>query len=211
MTEMIRKIVKGVNMPDTVQEGIEQALEKQDKIDKIQTTGQRAIRYLDEKKTIEAGKKEIQKKIEKEYKRKLLENREGRDLAQQKLWDEESGCNRSGVDEAEELRKFLTENIPQEELTKEARQQFIIEYLDGAMQLPEFWMGKIEKPEEKPQKDEIELLETRISQGIKGFLIRNKTTGKKFFVPDLQNLNKNIADKLPASIKLKFKFYHISD
>ena len=210
MQGRIQKIVEGVKMPDTVQEGIEEALERQDEIDKIQTTEHRATEYLDDKKTIEAGKKEIQKKIEREYKRKFLDTQQARNLVEQKLQDEGRSRKMLGVVEAKELRKAVAANMPQKELTEDARQQLIIDYLDEVMQLSEFWTGKIEKPDEKPQKEEIELLERRTSHGIMGYLIRNKTTGKKFFVPDLLNLNKNIADKLPAAIKINFRLYHIS-
>ncbi len=99
--------------------------------------------------------------------------------------------------------------MPQEELTEGAKQQLIIDYLDEVMQLPEFWRGKMDKPDEKPQKEEIELLERRAYHGIMGYLIRNKTTGKKFFLPNWQNLNKNIADKLPTALKINLKLYKI--
>jgi membrane-associated HD superfamily phosphohydrolase len=210
MEGKIQKIVKGVKMYDTVQEGIEEALEKQDAIDKIQTTKQRAIKHLEDKKTTEAGKKEIQKKIEKEYKRKFLDTQQAKDLVEQKLQDEGRSRKPLGVVETEELRKVVAATMPPKELSEEARQQLIIDYIDEVMQLSEFWTGKMEKPDEKPQKEEIELLERRKCQGIMGYLIRNKATGKKFFVADLQNLNKNVADKLPAAIKINFKLYNVS-
>lgn len=208
MEEKIQKIIKGVKMPDTFEEGIKEALEKQDEIDKIQTSRHRANEHLDLKKKIEAGKGEIQKKIEKEYRRKFLDSLHTKDIVEQKLQDEAKGRKTLGVVETEELKKGVAVSEPQKELTEEARQQLIIDYLDEVMQLPEFWTG-IEKQDEKPQKEEIELLEKRKSHGITGYLISNKITGKKFFVPDLHNLNKNIVDKLPASIKINLKLYNI--
>jgi len=210
MAGKIQKIVEGVKMHDTLEEGIKEALEKQDAIDKIQTTKHRAIKFLEDKKKAEAGKKEIQKKIEKEYRRKFLNTRQDKDLVEQRLQDEGRGRKTLGVVDTDELRKAAAVNMPQKELTEEARQQLIIDYLDEVMQLPEFWTGKMEKPDEKPQKEEIELLERRTCQGIMGYLIRNKATGKKFFVADLQNLNENIADKLPPAIRINFKLYNIS-
>ncbi|MBF0506146.1 MAG: hypothetical protein HQL09_04860 [Nitrospirae bacterium] len=210
MAGKIEKIVKGVKIYDTVQEGIEDALQQQDVIDKIQTTKHRAIEYLDGKKAIEAGKKEIQKKIEREYKRKFLDSQQAKNLIEQRLQDEGSGRKTLGVVKADELRKVVAEKMPQTEPTEEERQQLIIDYIDGVIQLPEFWAGKMEKPDEKPQKEEIEVLERRAFHGIRGYLIRNKTTGKRFFVPDLQNLNRNVADKLPPAIKINFKRYRIS-
>ncbi len=85
MAERIQRIVKGVKIPDTVQEGIKEALEKQNAIDKIQTTGHRASGSLDARKTIEAGKEEIQKKIEKEYKRKFLNTQQAKDSCPAKV------------------------------------------------------------------------------------------------------------------------------
>jgi hypothetical protein len=211
MAGKIQKIIEDVKMPETVQEGIKEALEKQDAIDQIQTTDHRAIDYLEIKRTIKTGRDEIEKKIEKEHRRKFLESQEDKSLVEQRLRDEGRGGNKTlGVVEAEELRNVMTKNVPQKELTEEERQRHIIDYLDEVMQLPEFWTGNMEKQDEKPQKEEIELLERRAYEGIRGYLIRNKTTGKKFFVPDLQNLNRNVADKLPSAIKISFKRYNIS-
>ncbi len=209
MAGTIDKIVRGVKMHDTLQEGIEEALAKQDEIDKIESTKNRSTKYLEDKRTAEALKKEIEKKIEREQKRKFLDAQQARNLVEQRLQDEGRARKKSGVAESEELTKDVSSNLPQGELTEAARQQLIMDYLDEVMQLPEFWKGKMEKPDEKPQKEEIELLERRTLQGIKGYLIRNKTTGKKFFVPNLHNLNKNIADGLPAAIKINFKLYNI--
>ena len=197
-------------MHDTVQEGIEEALEKQDAIDKIQSTQHRTTEHLEDKKTIEAGKIEIQKKIEKEYKRKLLTTQQARNFIEQRMQDEGRGLKALGVVEAEELQKNVAATMPQKELTEEERDQLVIDYLDEVMQLSEFWTGRMETPDEKPKKEEIELLEKRKFHGIMGYLIRNRSTGKKFFIADLHSLNKNIADKLPAALKMNFKRYHIS-
>ncbi|MBF0506092.1 MAG: hypothetical protein HQL09_04585 [Nitrospirae bacterium] len=210
MAGKIQKIVKGVKLYDTAQEGIEEALVRQDEIDKIQTTGLRAIKYLAGKKAIATGKKEIQKKIEREYKRKSLDSQQAKNLIEQRLQEEGRGGKTLGVVEADELRKVVAEEMPHREPTEEARRQLTIDYIDVVMQLPEFWTGQMEKPDEKPQKEEIELLEKRAYHGIMGYLIRNKTTGKRFFVPDLQNLNRNVADKVPPAIKINLKSYHIS-
>src|SRR5208283_4927672 len=121
------------------------------------------------------------------------------------------GLKTLGVVEPEESKKVVAANMPQKALTEdeEARQQLIIDYLDEVMQQPEFWTDQLYKPDEKPQKEEIELLERRTFNNIMGYLIRHKTNGKKFFVPDLQNLNKEIADKLPAAIKTNFMLHHV--
>jgi len=195
-------------MPDTFEEGIKEALEKQDEIDKIQTSRHRENERLDVKKRIEAGKDEIQKKIEQEYRRKFLDILHGKDIVEQKLQDEAKGRKTLGVVESDELKKGVAVSVPQKELTEEEKQQLIIDYIDEVMQLPEFWTG-VEKQDEKPPKEEIELLERRKSHGIMGYLIRNKITDKKFFVPDLHNLNRNIGDKLPASIRINLKLYKI--
>ncbi|MGO9016212.1 MAG: hypothetical protein ACLQF0_14680 [Dissulfurispiraceae bacterium] len=210
MAGKIQKIVRGVRMHDTLQEGIEEALEKQDAIDKIEATKHSSTGYLEYKKTTEARKKEIEKKIERDHKKKLLEIQQAKYRAEQSSRDDGRGRKTPGVVTSEESSNDAAADMPPKELTEEARQQLIIDYLDEVMQLPEFWKGRMEKPDEKPQRDEIELLERRTFHGIMGYLIRNKTTGKKFFIPNLHNLNNNIADKLPAAFKINFKLYNIS-
>lgn len=210
MAGKIQKIVRGVKMHDTLQEGIEEAFEKQDAIDKMEATKHSSARYLEYKKTAEARKKEIEKKIEKDHKKKLLEIQEAKYRAEQSLRDDERGRKKPGVVTSEEPDDDADASMPQKELAEAVRQQLIIDYLDEVMQLAEFWKGRMEKADEKPQRDEIELLERRTFHGIMGYLIRNKTTGKKFFVPNLHNLNNNVADRLPEAIKINFKLYNIA-
>src|SRR5271169_2910181 len=119
MEGKIQKIVTGVKMYDTMQEGIKEALAQQDAIDNIQTTKNRAIKYWEGKKAIEAGKEEIQKKIEKEYKRKFQDAQQARNLVEQRLRDEGRDHETLGVVEAEELRTVVAENMPKKELTEE--------------------------------------------------------------------------------------------
>ena len=80
--------------------------------------------------------------------------------------------------------------------SEDERASFLIGYIDAVMQVPEFWIGRAEDLRGIPLKEEIDILEERVFNGVMGYTVANRTTGKKFFIPTFQALDRRIVDKL---------------